>query len=269
MRLSFLLVAACCLAGPVAGQTVYLPSYKAQAEAIAREKASKTAGKEAALVNKMLAVNEVGTNGYDIVTFDNRVRAVRGTPFIVPFWTMGDVLLGTATVPRAGVFKFDVYTQQLRVLREQGDSIILDPARVQDFTLRPTGRDGQPVVRHFERLPSALAPEGPASYAEALSAGAELRLLKFERKTILKGHADSAYGNNTPVDSFQSSAQYYLRWADGTYVSVRPSKSSVLAAIAMRQTPLAAAELQDKAKARTDAELAAMVQRIDTQLEKK
>ena len=262
-----LVLAACCLAVPGAAQTVYLPTAGATLQS--KEKSGLELGKESALAIKIAAINEVGAGGYDLLAFDSRARTIRGTPFILPSWAVGEVWWGTATKPLAGVFKFDIAAHQLRALRQTGDSIILAPEKVQGFTLRPTGPDSKPEERHFERLPTALVPELPVAYAEALSKGPELKLLRFQKKTVLKGHADPSYSSNTPVDSYLSSAQYYLRWSDGTYVAVKPTKGSVLTAVAARHATLAAAELQDKTKARTDAELGALVQRLESAMPRK
>ncbi|MEL5993525.1 hypothetical protein [Hymenobacter segetis] len=252
-----------CVAAPAVAQTVVLPSAQT-ASTIAREKAVKDAIAEAALVNKMTAIN--GANDGDVLGFDTRARKVRGTPFLFPGWAMGDAQLSTSAKPMAGVFKFDAYNQQLRALRSQGDSIILTPEKLQGFTLRPTGSDGKPMERHFELLPSSLVPDVPVAYAEDLSMGKELRLLKFQRKTVFSEKPDPAYSSGAPTDAYQTATQYYLRWADGTYVPVKGNKASILATIAQRQATAVTAEAQDKSKARTDAEVGALVQRIDARL---
>jgi hypothetical protein len=267
MKINFLLLlGACCMTTPMAAQTVYLPSNKSAAERGSRDKASKEAAAESRIVNKMNAVNDVSGMGYDIVAFDNRSVDVRGTPFLLPSWSQGDVMLGTATKAVPVILKFDVYSQQVRVWRPaQKDSIIIAPEKLQEFTLRPTGADGQILERHFRRLPEVLAPGLSAAYAEDLSEGNELRLLVFYKKTILKGQKPTAggYGSSAPADVFQNSSQYFIRWSDGTYIAVKPNRSNILTAIAQRQSPIVTAEIASKSKARTDAELGEMVARLD------
>lgn len=267
MRNTFLLCLALGgLAPPLAAQTASSPTPRQLEEAANRERASKDAAAQAALANKLTAVNEFGSNGYDVVAFDSRMRLMRGSPYVVAGWAKGDVLLGTSLKPTPGMFKFDSYNQHLRALRPQGDSIILASERVQAFTLRPIGKDGKAMERHFERLPNELIATMPTAFAEDISGGVQLRLLKFQHKTIVKGQADTSYSSTNPVDSFKSNERYYLRWADGTYVAVKPSKTSILDAVAAKQPAAAATEMQDKTKARTDAELSALVQRIDGSL---
>ena len=222
--------------------------------------------KEAALVVKMRDINEVTANATDVMAFDARARLLRGTPYLVPGWAVGDVLLATATTAVPGRLKFDVYNQEVRALRPQGDSIVLSSAQVKAFTLRLTDPRGASLVRHFERLPDGLLPLLAVAYAECLSPGNDLRLLKFQQKVIMKGAAQTSYNSSGTVDFFQSREQYFLRWADGSCVAVKPNRTIILAAVALRQPAVVAAEAQVKIKPRTDEELATLVQRINTGL---
>ena len=261
-----LLLALVSAATPLSAQTVSNPMSKQPGAAPARDRTDKEASAQALTVSKMDAVNESGSVGYDIVAFDSRSRLVRGTPFVVAGWAMGEVVMGTSLKPMSGIFKFDTYNQQLRALRAQGDSIILSPERTQRFTIWPTGKDGKPVERRFERLPEYLIADKPIAFAEDISTGDKLRLLKFHYKNIIKGQAGSSYGNGHPVDAFNDNERYYLRWADDSYVFVKPNKASILQAIAVKQPAAIATELQDKTKARSDEELGTLVQRINNNL---
>jgi hypothetical protein len=261
----FILLGLSCVVAPVAAQTVIVPSAQNSPTA-SRDKIAREANAESRIAAKMRDINDISGEGLEAVPFDTRVRFVRGTPFLVQSWAMGDVQIENAPKPTAAILKFDVFNQQLRALRPQGDSIVLAPEKIKGFTLRPTGPDGKTMERHFERLPITLVPETEEAFAEDLSMGKELRLLKFQQKKIVKGQAAMAYGSNSATDSYQSSTQYYLRWADGTYMVVKANKASILSAVASRQAAAVAAEAQDKTKVRSDAELGAMVQRIETRL---
>ena len=260
-----LFLALSCATTPLLAQTVANPTTQ-NVSSTDRTKSRKEFTNEALISNKAKDINEFGSNGYDVVAFDVRARAVRGTPFLVSSWAMGDVLFGTSPKPVAAVLKFDVFNQQVRVLRPQGDSIVLTPEKVQAFTLRPTGADGKPVDKHFVRLPGSVVPDLTSAFAESLFAGHELQLLKFQRKTILSEKADASYTNNKSTDSFITAAQYYLCWSDGSYAAVKGNKASVLHAVAQRQEVAAKAEANDKSRVRNDAELVELVQRIDAAL---
>jgi len=250
------------VATPLAAQTV-VPAPSSKPTEVSAAPAKKSGINENAIVDKLRNVNDFGNNGYDVVAFSTRPRTVRGTPFIVPVWSQGEVVFGTNAKATTGVLKFDIFNQEVRVLRPQGDSIILAPDKIQAFTLRPAGADGQPEERRFERLPSGAVAEAPVSFAEVLSAGSELRLLKSQRKTIRKGQYDPAYNSKSPEDFYQPVTQYFLRWADGTVAPVKPSVGGIIGVVASRQPAVVAAEMQKKPKAKSDAELGELVQRLN------
>ena len=251
-----------CLVFPVAAQIIV----PAPVPATAGKKPDLELSKEAALAVKMRDINQVSSNNTDVIAFDSRARALRGTPYLILAWTVGDVQLITAANVVPGRLKFDLYNQEVRALRPQGDSIVLTSAQVTAFTLRPPGPTGSPLERHFERLPTGAVPVLAVAYAECLSLGNEVRLLKFQQKIIAKGGTQSSYNSNGPVDFFQTREQYFLRWADGSCVAVKPNRTSILAAVALRQPTAVAAEAQTKPKPQTDEELAAMVQHINSTL---
>ncbi|SFP96980.1 hypothetical protein [Hymenobacter arizonensis] len=244
---------------PLAAQTVVLPTSAGGKASTISDKPDNAL----VLADKVRNVTEIGLSGYDAVAFDMRPRLTRGTPFLVPGWAMGEVLLGNQDQPIEGVLKFDIHNQQLRAMRPQGDSLILASHAIKTFMLRPTGPDGKPVERRFDQVPSGLVPSLGVAFAENLSTGNEVSLLKLQWKTILKGQVESTYNSNKPTDSYQINSQYYLRWADGSMTPVKPTSNSILAALAMRQAAAAAVEAQNKSKARTDAELAAIVRRVN------
>ena len=262
MRTTSLLLAACCLSLPIAAQTAS-PTPPPSKQAVAENASSTEASKASAVVTRMMAVNKVEAGSVDLVAFDSRARSLRGSPFLVPSWTTGEVVVSNSAKPVAGVLKYDVLNQELYVLRPKGDSIVLAADKVQAFKLHFKNANGQVTERAFERLPHALAPRSPTSYAEVIAAAPNLQLLKVHSKTLLKGQTVASYGNTTPVDVFQNTQQYFLRWADGACVPVNPNKTSVLNAIAERQASAVQEEWKNKAKARTDAELATLVLRVD------
>lgn len=252
------------IVSPVAAQTVIPPTVsKATDGPDDKPLVKKVSSSELAVVDKLRSVTDVGDNGFDILAFDTRKRTVRGTPFVVPGWAKGEVVFGANSKALQGVLKFDVFNQQVRALRPQGDSIIISPDKIQGFTIRPTGANGTPEERRFERLPNGAAPEAPLAFAEVLSTGNELRLLKLQRKVIRKGQYSTGYNSSNPEDFYQAATQYFLRWSDGTVTQVKPTVGSIIGAVAPRQAAVAAAEMQKKTKAKSDAELGELVQRLN------
>ena len=251
------------VATPLAAQTVIpAPIPKTPQETPAKPLQTGES-KELAVVDKFRNVSEIGSNGFDVVAFDTRKRTVRGSPFVVPGWAMGEVVYGADAKKAPGTLKFDAFNQQVRVLRPQGDSVILSPEKIQGFTIRPTGANGKPEERRFERLPNGTVMEAPLAFAEVLSSGEEVRLLKLQRKTIRKGQFDTSYNSGSPEDFYQTATQYFLRWSDGTVAPVKPSVGGIIGIVASRQPAVVAAEMQKKPKAKSDAELGELVQRLN------
>lgn len=260
----FLLAALSCLAVPAAAQTIPSPTPNQPAAGVSR---LDNQNREAALVNKMRSVNDAGDFGYDVIVFNNRDRNVQGSPFLVGGWSNGEVRTSPGERVTPGVLKFDAFAHQVRLRRPAGDSIIIESARLRGFVLRPgLGGGAAAAERRFERLPDGAVPEVAAAFAETLSSGNEVRLLKLQRKFIVKGRSGSGGYTAATPDAFENLTQYYLRWADGTCVPVKPNSGSLLASVALRKPAEAAAEKLSKTKARTDAELAALVQRVDAVL---
>ena len=225
--------------------------------------------KDAARVGKMDAVNSASNNSLDILAFDSREHNLRGTPFLVPAWLRGTVSSASGTRPVASVLKFDATTQELWVRRPQGDSIILAPESVRAFALQTSGTDNKLRERRFERLPDGLVAGTAVAYGELLAKGNQLSLLRFEQKTLVREPGMAGYNAGKTTDVFRSNIRYYLQWDDGVCVSVKPTKNSILNAVATRQPAVAAIAAKNESKPRTDAELGEMVTQLDYAFVKK
>ncbi|MCI1187276.1 hypothetical protein MON38_07575 [Hymenobacter sp. DH14] len=219
--------------------------------------------KDAARVGKMDVVNAASNNSLDILAFDTREHDLRGTPFLVPAWLRGTVSSAGGTKPAAGWLKFDAAAQELWVRRPQGDSIILSSESVKGFALQLNSANNKLLERRFERLPDGLVTGTAVAYAEVLAAGNQLSLLRFQRKTLVKEQGMPGYNAGKTTDVFRSNIRYYLQWADGVCVPVKPTKASVLNAVATRQPAVAAVVAKDKSTPRTDAELSEMMLQLN------
>ena len=195
-------------------------------------------------------------NGYALVSPD--AGLVRGTPFLLPGWTPASVQLVGNTNPASTTLRYDIFRQELRVRRTQGDSVVVPLNRVKEFTLTGTGQ------RFVCYPPATLPTEVAGACAEVLADGPHLQLLKFWRKEIVKQPADNAsYGSNSTMDVLQQTTRYYLRWpADGHLTAVRLKRSSLEQALASQPAALAALKAR-KGGMGTEAELAAAVVALD------
>jgi hypothetical protein len=202
------------------------------------------------------APNGVFNNGYSLVPAD--AGQVRGNPFLVASWLPASLALVGNTTATPTTLRYDVYRQELRVRRPQGDSVVVPLNRVKEFSL--TG-----LNRRFVCYPAATLPADVAgACAEVLADGAHLQLLKFWRKKLVKQPSEQgSYASNTTVDALEESVYYYLRWpADGHLTAVRLKRGSLEQALSRQPAALAALKAR-KGGLSTEAEVAAAVLAID------
>jgi virulence-associated protein VagC len=201
-------------------------------------------------------MTDVFNNGYDVVSYNLRSNAIQGSPMLMPYWTQGEILLvGNSKAVQVPV-KYDLYRQQLRVKRSQGDSIVVPAARVQQFSLHTLDNSGSKQEQRFIRYESPSLPaDMNGTFAEVISNGKHLQLLKFWRKTVVKVSQNSTnMALQNTVRSFNDNAKYYLRWVDdGRVAEVRPKRASLKAALAGQPAALIAlAEYKNKLSSESD-----------------
>lgn len=198
----------------------------------------------------------VFNNGYTLVPPD--ANRVHGNPFLQAGWVPASVQLVGNAAPTPATLRYDVYRQEVRVRRPQGDSVIVPLARLKEFTLTATGQ-------RFVCYPAVTLPaEVQGACAEVLADGPHFQLLKFWRKELVKQPAENtSYASNSTMDVLETTARYYLRWpADGHLAAVRPKRSSLEQALAGQPGALAALKAR-KGGLSSEADLAAAVQALD------
>jgi hypothetical protein len=200
--------------------------------------------------------NGVFNNGYSLVTAN--AGQVKGNPFLVVGWLPASLQLVGNTTPTPARLRYDIYRQELRVQRPQGDSVVVPLNRVKEFSL--TG-----LNRRFVCYPAATLPaEVAGACAEVLADGANLQLLKFWRKKLVKQPSEQgSYASNTMIDALEETTSYYLRWpADGHLTAVRLKRSSLEQALSSQPAALAALKAR-KGGLSSEAEMAAAVTALD------
>jgi hypothetical protein len=196
-------------------------------------------------------------NGYALPSPDN--QGIKGTPFLLAYWAPAKVQLAAGGNPIATSLKYDVYRQELRVKRPQGDSVTVPLTKVRDFSLTGNG-----ATRRFVCYPAAtLPPETGGGCAEVLADGTHAQLLKFLRKEIVKQAGESSsYASASMVSVLEAKTSYYLRWADGHLSPLRLKRASLEQALAGQPAALAALKTQ-KGSLSSEADLAAAVTAIE------
>lgn len=192
--------------------------------------------------------------GYELAPTDS--RDLKGSPFLVPYWSPATLRLVGAPAATPATLKYDVLKQELRARRPQGDSVIVPMAKVQEFTLTGTG-----APRRFISYPSAgLPPELAGTCAEVLADGTYVQLLKVWHKNLVKQAGENnGYASARMVSALEDQTTYYLRWpADNRWTAVRLKRASLEQALAGQPAALAALKAR-KGSLSSEADVAAAV----------
>ncbi|HET9504780.1 MAG TPA: hypothetical protein VFO93_14650 [Hymenobacter sp.] len=185
--------------------------------------------------------------------------AAQGSVFLVPGWTPGQLYLAGNTKPIAAPLKYDIYSQEVRARRPNGDSVAVAVAKVKEFAL---------ANRHFVCYPAATLPtEVGGGCAEVLADGSHAQLLKFARKVLVKQSSQAgSYASSSTISVLEEQKFYYLRWpADGHFTPMRLKRASLEQVLAGQPAALAALKAR-KGSLNSEADMAAAVAAIDTLL---
>jgi len=194
-------------------------------------------------------------NNESLLPVDN--NSLHGSPFLMTGWQPATVQLIGNAAPTAATLRYDVFRQELRVLRPQGDSVVVPFSRITEFTFTSPRR-------RFVRYPAAQLPtEVKDACAEVLADESQLQLLKFWSKAVVKQTiGGGSYAAANTADVLEESSRYYLRWpADGHLTAVRLKRSSLEQALAGQPAALAALKAR-KGSLGSEADMVAAVQAL-------
>jgi hypothetical protein len=197
-------------------------------------------------------------NGYAMPAAD--AGLVKGNPFLLPDWVPASLQMAGGGAPRTIPLKYDLYRQELRVKRPQGDSVVVPLLQVKEFSLTST----TPVRRFLCFPPASLPTDVAGGCGEALFDGPHAQVLKFQRKEIVKQAGESGtYASQSTSSALETQTHYYLRWsASGRLVPLKLKRASLEQALAGQPAALAALKAR-KGSLGTETELAAAVAAID------
>ena len=196
--------------------------------------------------------------GYELAPADS--HDVKGSPFLVPYWSPATLWLAGAPAATPATLKYDVFKQELRARRPQGDSVIVPLAKVQEFTLTGAGAPRRFISYPAAGLPSELA----GTCAEVLADGTHAQLLKVWHKALVKQAGESnGYASARMVAVLEDQFTYYLRWpADNRWAAVRLKRASLEQALAGQPAALAALKAR-KGGLNSEADVASAVLALD------
>jgi hypothetical protein len=196
--------------------------------------------------------------GYELAPADS--RDIKGSPFLLPYWSPATLQLAGAPAAMSAPLKYDVFRQELRARRPQGDSVIVPLTKVQEFTLTGAG-----APRRFIGYPAAgLPPELAGTCAEVLADGTHVQFLKVWRKALVKQAGETnGYASARLETALEDQNMYYLRYPDNNrWLPLRLKRTSLEQALVGQPAALAALKAR-KGSLNSEAEMAAAVSAID------
>lgn len=210
------------------------------------------------LNNQLVNVNSVS----QIRLVDNRYEGLRGTPYLVPNWSKGEIELVTGKVYADVPVKFDALTQNLVMLRPaQKDSIVVYANQIKRFSFQDS--DGNPFV--YRRFPAIKTDDAglKESYFQVLYTGKNA-LLKRTGKVLRKADFKQAYSSNIRYDVYEDDVTYYLLRPDQNLVKLKRARKSLFEAVGGDQNALKAFSDREKLSFKTDADMAKLIQFADS-----
>ncbi|MDJ0366621.1 hypothetical protein QMK33_15800 [Hymenobacter sp. H14-R3] len=189
------------------------------------------------------------------IAFSNRDDTLLGSPMLYAGWRPGELLLAGNQHATAALLKYDLYRQELRVRRPQGDSVLLPMSQVREFRLLEP-------ARRFINFPIS-PPDVASTCAEVLVEGKNVQLVKYLHKEMTKpSTGNDSYTAHTP-GALVEEAQYFLRWpSDGRFSPLRLKRASLERALAAYGPALAALKAR-KGGLGSEAEMAQAVAELE------
>jgi hypothetical protein len=171
-------------------------------------------------------LTNVGTNNLSTVVrlFDNRYQGMRGSPYLLNYWTPADITFANNKTEKDVPIKYDVHANQLMMRRPQGDSVVIVSPVVSSFQLKDVNNGKNRVFSRFSDAKtddSSLKEE----LLEVLHEGKTALLIRYD-KTIQKASYQGAYNANRTYDELEDEKSYYLRKADQTFVKTKLNKKT-------------------------------------------
>ena len=168
----------------------------------------------------------------EMATYTTNGVGLAGSPMLFPNWRTGELLLIGNQRATPVPLKYDLYRQELRVRRPQGDSVLLPMSQVREFRLL------EPMRYFVNYSPSPPDVAGPC--AEVLVNGKNVQLVKYMRKKIIKPSAAGDSYTAYTAGAWLEEVQYFLRWpSDGRFSPLHLKRASLEYALAAYAPALA------------------------------
>ncbi|NID11601.1 hypothetical protein [Fibrivirga algicola] len=183
--------------------------------------------------NTIEVQNSLGTLSRVATTlrpFNFGTVSVKGSPFIMPGWTRGEVTLQSGRKLTTGHFNYDALERQVTVKTSARDSVRYQGTDVSQLLLQPSANH-EPII--FEHLSNLITDDAALKdeLVRIIHRGTYL-LVQLPVKKFLKTSASQTYGGDARVgDEYYDASVYYLVRPDHTAEQVKLNRRSLVRAL--------------------------------------
>lgn len=177
---------------------------------------------------------------------------VLGTPFLLPKFVKGVILLLNGKKEENYLLNLDVYSNKL-VYQEDGQTLVVINA-VKEFILKPSDDSTLLFRNGFQPVDKNTS----ATFYQVMEQG-NVTLLKLTRKII----KDKKVFNQPPSKEFDEAETYYLVKTEGAPVKIRKDRTAVISVIGDPEGKLEAWMRKTGNKCRQEEELKALVKAVN------
>lgn len=180
------------------------------------------------------AVNNGGAQSM-VRTYDNRYEGVLGSPYLFPDFYLADVWLKDIDAVQKLVIRYNIYLSELEFM-VQGKIQAVPLTEFTQFVLTDSLLQNRLFV--VQGLPLKEGEQMEPTLLEKIYDDGSL-LYKEPKKSLTQANYQGAYSANQRADEFKDRTRYFLRPnGKDTFEQVRPSRASVLHALADQKTAL-------------------------------
>jgi hypothetical protein len=206
-------------------------------------------------------VGGVSTGSNVFTQFDERYEGLKGTHYFIPTWLGADLFSESGQLLRKNVpVKFDIYNNELVMLKPDGDSVAVYPA---SFIINDEPFDSK---YQFVKSPNLISKSGKDlsdSYVLVLYKGKN-KLFKYLKKNFVKADYKQPYGENRPYDSFEDRSEYFLVKENGKVSRIKAQKSQVIKDLGRNQDKVEAYIKTNKLDLKSDSAIVSALAYFET-----
>lgn len=160
-------------------------------------------------------------------TFNDTYEGLQGHPYYINAWLDGGVTMKAGGERRGLRLKYDVYHDQIVVLKNQ-EAYTFDANAISAFTLEDLSFSRLRQYRNGFYFPDLKIT--PDQFFEILHDGEYKLIYKYSKK-LLKANFDTGLQTGSRYDQFQEDHKFYLILPSGEALRLKRNKKAVLKAL--------------------------------------